>query len=323
MNWPGEKLLIRLWETVEKGLGALLQPRQIRRIAGAQIDVDRMRRLVEARTELDVDAILSGQKHLAADRRLLDDTAPGPGLPPEADVATAQRALVGEELRSQRNVAKALLVAEAELRDDEQEPTNREVDDDWFFRWRHLTGGVSSDELQSLWGRVLAGEVKSPGSFSLRTLEFLKNISQDEAKTIEATAKFVLDGSFIAWEAIAEPEAPLTQFLLLADMGVIAPPNNMLVKRFKSVEQDKFICSFTSHGIALIAEHEDPKKEVVLKPYLLTGVGKDLHRLLEPRPDEDHLRKVAALLKGQGLSVSLCRFVFEGEGIRYFDAVEL
>ena len=36
---------------------------------------------------------------------------------------------------------------------------------------------MSSEELQTLWGRTLAGEIKSPGSYSLRTLDFLKNLS--------------------------------------------------------------------------------------------------------------------------------------------------
>ncbi|MCY4560665.1 MAG: DUF2806 domain-containing protein [Chloroflexi bacterium] len=324
MDWLGEKLVLRLWRTAEKGLGGLLKPWQIRRTGAAQIDVERMRRLVAAKTALDVDAILSGQDRLADDRQLLENTTPEAGLLPEAAIVSAQRALLREELHSQRNVAKALLAAEAELRDDEAEPPDRDVDDDWFFRWRQLTGGVSSEELQTLWGRVLAGEVKSPGSFSLRTLDFLKNLSRDEAETIETVAKFVLDGSFIAWEAITEPAASFSQFLLLGDMGVISPPNNMIVKRFKSLDQDRFIHVFTSYGRALAVEHEDPQRELVLKSYLLTAVGREIHRLIAPSPNEDYLRKVADLLKSHGFNISLGRFVRETEEtIRYFDSVEL
>ena len=47
---------------------------------------------------------------------------------------------------------------------------------------------MSSEELQTLWGRVLAGEIKSPGTFSLRTLEFLKNTSHEEALKIAKLA---------------------------------------------------------------------------------------------------------------------------------------
>ena len=40
MEFPGEKLVIRLWETVtEKGIGSWLRPWQNRREGRAQIDV--------------------------------------------------------------------------------------------------------------------------------------------------------------------------------------------------------------------------------------------------------------------------------------------
>lgn len=37
--------------------------------------------------------------------------------------------------------------------------------------------------MQELWGRILAGEVKQPKSYSLRTLELIKNLSKKEADT--------------------------------------------------------------------------------------------------------------------------------------------
>ena len=38
MTWPGEGLLIKLWETLaEKGIGGLLKPWQMKREAFAQI----------------------------------------------------------------------------------------------------------------------------------------------------------------------------------------------------------------------------------------------------------------------------------------------
>lgn len=41
----------------------------------------------------------------------------------------------------------------------------------------------------------MAGEVASPESYSLRTLEFIKNITQQEAHDISKLAPFVIGGS--------------------------------------------------------------------------------------------------------------------------------
>lgn len=43
MNWPGEGLLIKLWETLmDKGIGGLLKPWQIKREAKAQFQARRL-----------------------------------------------------------------------------------------------------------------------------------------------------------------------------------------------------------------------------------------------------------------------------------------
>ena len=73
MEFPGEKLVIRLWETVtEKGIGGLMSPWQARREGWAQADIRRNERLVLAQTERDIEDIRSGRKTLTPDGKLLE-----------------------------------------------------------------------------------------------------------------------------------------------------------------------------------------------------------------------------------------------------------
>jgi len=53
---------------------------------------------------------------------------------------------------------------------------------DWFVRFFEDAGNISDEKMQEIWAKVLAGEIKQPGSFSLRTLEVLRNLSSDEAE---------------------------------------------------------------------------------------------------------------------------------------------
>lgn len=78
------------------------------------------------------------------------------------------------------------------------ESQSNEYDFDWFMRFFDTAGNVSNAEMQKLWARILSGEVANTGSFSLRAIETLKNMSQHEATLLQTMAHFVLtapDGS--------------------------------------------------------------------------------------------------------------------------------
>ena len=56
---------------------------------------------------------------------------------------------------------------------------DQEFDLDWFIRFFDAASKISNEELQELWARVLRGEFESKGSFSLRTIETLRNMSRE------------------------------------------------------------------------------------------------------------------------------------------------
>jgi len=82
---------------------------------------------------------------------------------------------------------------------------NHDPDPVWTSHW--VDGAqdvdVSSEELQKLWGRILAGEVKSPGQTSLRTLTILRSMTQQEAKDFLNLMHFRIN-DFIVNEALQE-----------------------------------------------------------------------------------------------------------------------
>ena len=53
---------------------------------------------------------------------------------------------------------------------------------DWFIRYYEASGNISDKEMQVLWAKILAGEIENPSSYSLRTLDVLKNMSKEEAE---------------------------------------------------------------------------------------------------------------------------------------------
>ena len=164
MDYPGEKLVIKLRETIaEKGIGSLLTPWQLAREGRARINLRRRELLMLTQAEVDAADIRAGRKYVTADGSLL--ALPAASAEPEdlADPETESQLQIGslverlirvdaaKTIREEINSTKAVLHAEDVLASDTQTPPDREVDEDWLYRWREHAGRVSTDELQQLW----------------------------------------------------------------------------------------------------------------------------------------------------------------------------
>ena len=330
---PGEKLIIRLWETVDKGLGGLLAPWQTRRLGRAETDVQRERRVALAKAEQDVAAIRSGREYPTLDSPLLTAAAPRERTAthdeafPHTLATIAHRNLLLERMQAEVNVAKVLLLAEAALQDDVQEPPNRTADDDWLFRWRDSASKVSSEDLRGLWARVLAGEIKSPGSFSLRTLEFLKNLSQAEARSIQQLAPFVLDNDFVcnADDELLQSQGITLGFLIkLQGLGIVTQTSPSLRKILPSLDPHAFKRGVFSYERVLVVSHKDKKSDLRLDGYPLTSLGSQVLRLGSFKSHDAYLRRVGKAIQGQGFKVLLARYTRVTEdAVKYFDPREL
>ena len=335
MEFPGEKLVIRLWETVtEKGIGSWLRPGQNRREGRAWINVQREARLVSAQTDQDIQDIRSRRKTLASDGQLVELPEQARPLALREDsalrdaAASVQRNQIAREIRAEVNVSKALLSAEAALEDDPQTPPERNVDDDWLFRWRNSASTVSSEELQALWGRILAGEIKSPGSFSLRTLEFLKNLSHTEALEITKLSPFVIDGDaiFRGNKQLLDSEGITFGFLVdLQNLGVVSGVEALgIEKRMGSEATEKFERVIVSYNHVLVVTHEDASKEIKLRVYKLTLLGREILKLGSFESHEVYLRSVGQAICSQGFKVHIARREQVTEKTeRYFEPQEL
>ena len=84
-----------------------------------------------------------------------------------------------QEQKRQHNIGTVVRKAASHLVDKSVE--NSEPDHDWTARFFNDIQDVSSEEMQNLWAKVLAGEVERAGSTSIRTLGVLKNLDQATA----------------------------------------------------------------------------------------------------------------------------------------------
>ena len=119
--------------------------------------------------------------------------------PPEPSMAeAAERRILYQEEKRQRNILDVLRKA-ADAATSTEVP-DQEPDHDWTARFFNSIQDVSSEEMQTLWAKILAGEVEKPGSTSTRTLSILRDLDQTTANLFRtlcsmATSVILSDGT--------------------------------------------------------------------------------------------------------------------------------
>lgn len=238
-----EKLLDYAASGIGSIAGPMLAPWQARRATKAK--------LIQARGEAEIRQI-EAEAHLAtlpliteaqeAARRQL--VGPDAAVFGELTIGdTIQQRVAFQEEKRQRNIAAVVTSAANELSGVNEVP-DQEPDHDWTARFFNEVQDVSSEDMQTLWAKVLAGEVERPGSTSIRTLGVLRNLDQSIALLFQELCSISISVADPTTGKINEARAPfvagynngagLEQFgvdygalLVLNEHGlVIAEPNS-------------------------------------------------------------------------------------------------
>lgn len=126
-----------------------------------------------------------------------------PELPMGEDV---EQRILYQEKKRQQNIQEVLGKA-ADAATGAEAP-DQEPDHDWTARFFSSVQDVSSEDMQTLWAKVLAGEVERPGSTSTRTLSILRDLDQATARLFRTLCSLAStlshpDGSFYDSRVIA------------------------------------------------------------------------------------------------------------------------
>ncbi len=136
--------------------------------------------LVEAEAKADSLKILAKANTEA--REIL--TSQDLSLTSQLDITnTVKQRIQFQEQKRQANIEAVVRKAANHLGDTTVK--NCEPDHDWTARFFNDVQDISSEEMQSLWSKVLAGEVCHAGSTSIHTLSILKDLDQNTARLLQ------------------------------------------------------------------------------------------------------------------------------------------
>lgn len=84
----------------------------------------------------------------------------------------------------QGNVNSAVLIATSELSNKDQQTTAsscKPITDQWLDHFESEAEKMSTPYMQTLFGKILAGEIRRPGSFSIKAIRVLSELDQETA----------------------------------------------------------------------------------------------------------------------------------------------
>ena len=169
-------------------------------------------------------------------------------------------------------------------------------DFDWHTRFYENCGNISDDEMQQIWASVLAGEIQNPGSYSLRTLECLRNITKEEAKLF----KKVCDCSAYIGGSVLLPQfggvmdkngVSYDDVLKLDDCGLLK--SDVGIHKKVPVNNEYTILSTDESQVLLVREREGSlKNRLDLKEYMFTAAGNELFSVVGSKTTMEDLYRM-------------------------------
>lgn len=291
--------ITELIKVVSSAIGTLYRPRKIRKEAEAEAYAIEVKERAKTNAEFE-----RREKELELDAYALEITEQARTNAEierreklsESDQRIFDR-LISQERVRQKNIDDVFDIAAHKLSSENEVPHDQ-VDVDWAIRFINNAQDISREELKIIWGHLLAGEIKKPGTFSLRTLESLRNLNAKEAALFHKISRYILNSTgehalFLFNNDNLFKEIGITpdEIFTLIDAGLLISLAQIDI-RLHETAQEEFI--FVYQNLAIKSRITSSGKYSVL---LLSAAGEQIYSLIEDNDiDMDYLKAVTKFL---------------------------
>ena len=207
--------------------------------------------------------------------------------------------VMAKESRKLSNTMAVIEKAQSHFTEGEQ-VSDEPIDEGWENRFFNIVEEISDDELREIWGRVLAGEIKKPKSYSLRTLECLRNLNKEEASLIVKVAPYYVNNDFIYKNC----PISLVENYVLQECGILLDDGNSIQFGFR-------VDAHTNHALVLDCENalvmQNDSDNIIkcdLRIFKLSTAGKEIMNLITIDKDirDSFIKSLVNDLYAQGFS---------------------
>lgn len=319
MKLPGEELAIKVFDALAKGAGVFSRPWQIEREARALAKADNLKLLGQEAARRQIEQIRSGEFQLNEDLRLIPTSTTENGdeiseiadsyVSPLREISFSPARLIEAERHINLEQIAAIAIEES-INEGEDPESDESIEKDWFSQWRNRAQSVSDRDMQSLWARILKGEAKKPGQFSIHAMDFLSRMSKRDVEKLELLGQFVSNGSMVIRINDKISNSLLSSDLSFADLinfeslgilsgvssgigGVSFNPNQSLFNQKKC-----YSLRFGQRALLFVLKNQANKIEG-FNIIPISFIGQELLKLANIPPTLSYLKEIAASKREQ------------------------
>lgn len=268
------------------------------RLVGATVDIP-VAWLAQQKAKIDAQTNAYTVVEGAIARRAADEAGANPLV-----VDRAVDVLVRKAYRKQGNREQVGLAMIEDLRTQAEPPLTAAaqttdtptIDDDWLNVFERYAEDASSERMQKLWGRVLAGEVRTHGRYSLRTLRFLSEFSQADALSFSSFCASAFGD--IAPAGLVKPsggDGDIRPLIYMESAGLLQGASGVGLQyrqKFDAAGQ-----SVIMEGPLVVILKGEPNTQFSTAVVSLTPMGQELLALLPDRDARAAARRVAQSIR--------------------------
>lgn len=246
-------------------------------------------------------------------------------------IERAQLRNISQEIKKQDNIEKVVDKA-SEFLEAETEVSEEPVDTDWITRFFNCVGEVSNEKMQTIWAHILADEVKQPGSFSLRTLDTVRNVSRNEAEIFQKIVKLVVtdinkSNCFISsnLSLLKKYNVTYDEIIKLQDCGLLRYNENMNLDMKLDRKTNALLLNM---GRALLFGYSgNDTISILIGGFALTKSGEELYKILVNMSDNNYLYDFAELIyngnKNKSITIRLEGYVKNDNQFKFGPAIKI
>lgn len=295
---PAEKLI----EAVSGAIGKAYEPKHVRKMADAKA------------YEL---KLISDTVRNNSDVPIVYDST-GVSIDTSNFEEIAKRAssrLAYQEITKQQNIEAVADNAYEELENAEN-VSPESVNPDWMSRFFDSVENISNEDMQKIWGHILAGEIKCPNTYSYRTLEKLKNMAQQEAECFQLVSSLALRNGrrdFILNDEniLNKHKVHFGHILMLEECGLMMAQGLSLTLS-ASIDQPDYL--YNSKVIGLVNGKKAESQKLAIPVYLFTESGSQLIKAIQPQVNSQYFIEYLEIIRERNKD-----FVFTAHEVNYID----
>ena len=207
--------------------------------------------------------------------------------------------VAAKESRKLRNTMAVIEKAQSHFTEGEK-VSDEPVDEGWKNRFFNIVEEISDQELREIWGSVLAGEIKKPKSYSLRTLECLRNLNKEEASLIVKIAPYYVNNDFIHKNC----SISLEENYILQECGILLDDGNSIQFGFKVDAHANHAIVLDCKNALIMQNDSDNIIKCDLRIFKLSTAGKEIMKLITIDKDtrESFIKSLVNDLYSHGFS---------------------